>query len=116
MIELSFSKLLLLAVIALVVLGPEKLPKAARMAGAMLRRLRLGWESVRSEVERELEIEEIRRAAKEAADRADAMRKAADAGVRSTHASVNRTMAQIANLVDSTDAAVASKEGRDGDP
>jgi sec-independent protein translocase protein TatB len=114
MIELSFSKLLLLAVIALVVLGPEKLPKAARMAGAMLRRVRLGWESVRSEVERELEIEEIRRSAKEAADRADAMRKAADAEVQSAHASVNRTIAEVAHATE-PQAGVAPKEARDGD-
>jgi sec-independent protein translocase protein TatB len=113
MIELSFSKLLLLAVIALVVLGPEKLPKAARMAGAMLRRVRLGWESVRSEVERELEIEEIRRSAKEAADRADAMRKAADAEVRSAHASVKRTIAEVAHATE-PQAGVAAKETRDG--
>jgi sec-independent protein translocase protein TatB len=117
MIELSFSKLLLLAVIALVVLGPEKLPKAARMAGAMLRRLRLGWESVRSEVERELEIEEIRRAAKEAVDRADAMRKAADTEVRSAHASVNRTIAEVAHTVDAPEgkAGAIPKESHDGD-
>jgi sec-independent protein translocase protein TatB len=114
MIELSFSKLLLLAVIALVVLGPEKLPKAARMAGAMLRRLRLGWESVRSEVERELEIEEIRRSAKEAADRADAMRKAADAEMQSAHASVNKTVAEIANSVDPAHGNATSTEARDG--
>ena len=117
MIELSFSKLLLLAVIALVVLGPEKLPKAARMAGAMLRRLRLGWESVRSEVERELEIEEIRRAAKEAADRADAMRKAADTEMRAAHASVNRTVAEVANTADAPPGGtpIAPKESHDGD-
>jgi sec-independent protein translocase protein TatB len=114
MIELSFSKLLLLAVIALVVLGPEKLPKAARMAGAMLRRLRLGWESVRSEVERELEVEEIRRTAKQAADHADAMRKAADAGMHSAHASVNRTVAEVADATDATPAAAVSRETRDG--
>ncbi|HVX05156.1 MAG TPA: Sec-independent protein translocase protein TatB [Rhodanobacteraceae bacterium] len=114
MIELSFSKLLLLAVIALVVLGPEKLPKAARMAGAMLRRLRLGWESVRSEVERELELEEIRRSAKEAAERADAMRKAADAGIHSAHASVNRTVAEIADTTEPARASTASTETRDG--
>ncbi|MGH8114616.1 MAG: Sec-independent protein translocase protein TatB [Rhodanobacteraceae bacterium] len=96
MIELSFSKLLLLAVIALVVLGPEKLPKAARMAGAMLRRLRLGWESVRSEVERELEIEEIRRNAREAAERAASMQNAAGDLVRSAHASMNETIAEVA--------------------
>ncbi|WHZ19419.1 MAG: Twin-arginine translocation protein TatB [Rhodanobacteraceae bacterium] len=97
MIELNFGKLLLLAVIALIVLGPEKLPKAARMAGAMLRRLRLGWESVRSEVERELEIEEMRRAAKEAADQADAMRQSATDDVRSAHAAVNDTIAKLAD-------------------
>jgi sec-independent protein translocase protein TatB len=114
MIELSFSKLLLLAVIALVVLGPEKLPKAARMAGAMLRRLRLGWESVRSEVERELELEEIRRSAKEAAERADAMRKAADAEVHSAHASVNEAVAEIASTAEPAQGSAASTEARDG--
>jgi sec-independent protein translocase protein TatB len=114
MIELSFSKLLLLAVIALVVLGPEKLPKAARMAGAMLRRLRLGWESVRSEVERELELEEIRRSAKEAAERADAMRKAADAEMHSAHASVNHAVAEIANTAEPVQGSPASTEARDG--
>ncbi|BFI97336.1 MAG: hypothetical protein RSP_28460 [Rhodanobacter sp.] len=72
MIEISFGKLVLLALVALIVLGPEKLPGAARTAGALLRRVRSGWDSVRAEVERELEVEEIRRAAREAAARAEA--------------------------------------------
>ena len=71
MIEISFGKLVLLALIALIVLGPEKLPGAARTAGALLRRVRNGWDSVRAEVERELEVEEIKRAAREAAARAE---------------------------------------------
>lgn len=111
MIDFSFSKLLLLAVIALVVLGPEKLPKAARMAGAMLRRLRLGWESVRSEVERELEIEEIRRNARAAAERAESMRNAAGDMVHSAHASVNETVAEISKP---TAAGSDSKRSSDG--
>lgn len=114
MIELSFSKLLLLAVIALVVLGPEKLPKAARMAGAMLRRLRLGWENVRSEVERELELEEIRRSAKEAAERADAMRKAADAEMHAAHASVNQAVAEVVDAASPAPGGPPSTEARDG--
>jgi len=72
MIEISFGKLVLLALVALIVLGPEKLPGAARTAGALLRRVRNGWESVRAEVERELEVEEIKRAAREAAAQAEA--------------------------------------------
>jgi sec-independent protein translocase protein TatB len=68
MIDFSVGKLLLLAVIALLVLGPEKLPGAARTAGAMLRRVRRGWDSVRAEVTRELEAEELRAKLKEAQD------------------------------------------------
>ncbi|MET0331467.1 MAG: Sec-independent protein translocase protein TatB [Dyella sp.] len=71
MIDISLGKMLLLAVIALIVLGPEKLPVAARTAGALLRRARAGWEGVRNEVERELELEEIKRAAKAAAAQAE---------------------------------------------
>ncbi len=91
MIELSFSKLLLLAVIALLVLGPEKLPRAARMAGAMLRRLRLGWENVRTEVERELQVEEIRRAAREAAAHAETARSTTGDTLRKVREAVTGT-------------------------
>ena len=73
MIEISLGKMVLLALIALIVLGPEKLPGAARTAGALLRRVRSGWDNVRAEVERELEIEEIKRTAREAAARAEAV-------------------------------------------
>ena len=82
MIEISFGKLVLLALVALIVLGPEKLPHAARTAGALLRRVRSGWDSVRAEVERELQIEEIKRQAREAAERAQAAQSELDATLR----------------------------------
>ncbi|MEO5813623.1 MAG: Sec-independent protein translocase protein TatB [Rhodanobacter sp.] len=73
MIEISFAKLVVLALIALIVLGPEKLPVVARTAGALIRRVRGGWDTVRAEVERELEVEEIRRAARELVEQKDAV-------------------------------------------
>lgn len=82
MIEISFGKLVLLALVALIVLGPEKLPHAARTAGALLRRVRTGWDSVRAEVERELQVEEIKKQAREAAARADAAQSELDAALR----------------------------------
>ncbi|RDI97233.1 twin-arginine translocase subunit TatB [Dyella solisilvae] len=82
MIEISFGKLVLLALVALIVLGPEKLPHAARTAGALLRRVRTGWDSVRAEVERELQVEEIRRQAQEAAARAEAAQAELDETLR----------------------------------
>ncbi|MFT4246710.1 MAG: Sec-independent protein translocase protein TatB [Pseudomonas sp.] len=61
MFDIGFSELLLIAVVALVVLGPERLPKAARFAGLWVRRARQQWESVKQELERELEAEELKR-------------------------------------------------------
>jgi sec-independent protein translocase protein TatB len=51
MFDLGFSELLLVAVVALIVLGPERLPKAARFAGLWVRRARTQWNSVKSELE-----------------------------------------------------------------
>lgn len=61
MFDLSFGELALAAVVALLVLGPQRLPAAARTAGALLRRLRNSWQGVRSEIERELAAEDIKR-------------------------------------------------------
>lgn len=61
MFDIGFSELFLIAVVALVVLGPERLPKAARFAGLWVRRARAQWYSVRSELERELATEELQR-------------------------------------------------------
>jgi sec-independent protein translocase protein TatB len=59
--DIGFSELLLIAVVALVVLGPERLPKAARFAGLWVRRARNQWDSVKQELERELHAEELKR-------------------------------------------------------
>jgi len=85
MIEFSLGKLVLLALIALIVLGPEKLPGAARTAGALLRRVRHGWDEVRAEVERELQVEEIKRAAREAAAQAEAAQQEVKDGLSRVH-------------------------------
>lgn len=95
MIEISLGKLVLLALIALIVLGPEKLPAAARTAGALLRRVRSGWDNVRAEVERELEIEEIKRTAREAAARAEAAQNEMKEGLQQ----VREPLEQVAEAV-----------------
>jgi sec-independent protein translocase protein TatB len=67
MFDLSFAELALIAVVALLVLGPERLPGVARTAGALLRRLRNSWQGVRSEIERELAAEDIKRSIRDTA-------------------------------------------------
>ena len=61
MFDFSFGELMVVALVALVVLGPERLPKAARFTGLWVRRARAQWHSVKSELEQELAGEELRR-------------------------------------------------------
>ncbi len=61
MFDIGFSELLLVGLVALLVLGPERLPTAARMAGLWIGRLKRGFTNIREEVEREIGADEIRR-------------------------------------------------------
>ena len=61
MFDIGFSEIFLIAVVALLVLGPERLPKAARFAGLWVRRARAQWYSVKAELENELADEELKR-------------------------------------------------------
>lgn len=66
MFDVGFSELLVIAVVALLVLGPERLPRAARMAGLWARRARAQWHSVRAELESEMAADDLRRSLAEA--------------------------------------------------
>ena len=68
MFDIGFSELVVIAVMALIVLGPERLPKAARFAGLWVRRARAQWHSVRSEFEREMAADELKRSLHDARD------------------------------------------------
>jgi len=61
MFEVSFQELLLVAIVALVVLGPERLPSALRTLGLWLGRLRRSFDSVKQEIEREIGMDDVRR-------------------------------------------------------
>jgi len=61
MFDVGFSEMLVIAVVALLVLGPERLPKAARLAGLWVRKARAQWYSVKAELDAELANEQFRR-------------------------------------------------------
>lgn len=61
MIDLGLSKLALIGVVALVVIGPEKLPRVARTAGTLFGRAQRYINQVKSEVSREMELDELRK-------------------------------------------------------
>jgi sec-independent protein translocase protein TatB len=61
MLDLGLTKMALIGVVALVVLGPERLPRVARTAGALFGRAQRYINDVKAEVTREIELDEIRR-------------------------------------------------------
>lgn len=61
MFDISFSELFVIAVVALLVIGPEKLPKVARTVGAFVGRLQRYTAQIKDEVNREMRFEELQR-------------------------------------------------------
>ncbi|MBV1789237.1 Sec-independent protein translocase protein TatB [Marinobacterium sp. D7] len=61
MFDIGFAELLVVAVVALLVLGPEKLPMAARTCGLWLGRVRRTVGNIQREINEELRVEELRR-------------------------------------------------------
>lgn len=61
MFDIGFTELLLVAVVTLLVIGPEKLPETLRTLGLWLGRLRRSFVAVKSEIEREIGMDDVRR-------------------------------------------------------
>src|SRR5215207_10058322 len=74
MIDLGLSKIAIIGVVALIVIGPEKLPKVARMAGTLYGRAQRYLHDVKTEVSREIEMEELRNLQKEVQESAHQFR------------------------------------------
>jgi len=61
MFDIGFTELLLVGLVALMVLGPERLPGAVRTTGLWVGRLKRSFSNIKAEVEREIGADEIRR-------------------------------------------------------
>lgn len=62
MFDIGFSELIVIGVVALIVIGPERLPKVARTAGHLYGRMQRYVSSVKSDISQEIELDELRRA------------------------------------------------------
>jgi sec-independent protein translocase protein TatB len=58
--DISFSEILLIAIVALVVIGPERLPRVARTLGLLTGRMQRYVSTVKADIDRELRLEELR--------------------------------------------------------
>jgi sec-independent protein translocase protein TatB len=61
MFDIAFSELMLIGLIALIVIGPQKLPRMARTVGHLLGRLQRYVSDVKADINREIELDELRK-------------------------------------------------------
>ena len=68
MFDIGFSELVLIAIVALLVIGPDRLPKVARTAGLWVGKMRGFVTSVKADIDQELAVGELKKILKEQAD------------------------------------------------
>jgi sec-independent protein translocase protein TatB len=98
MIDLGLSKLAVIGAVALVVIGPEKLPKVARMAGTLYGRAQRYLHDVKAEVSREIELDELRNLHKDVQSAAQSFQ----SGVNSFTSEVENTISTHAIMPTTT--------------
>lgn len=92
MFDVSFSELIVIAVVALIVIGPEKLPKVARTLGAIAGRMQRYVAQVKEEVNREMRFQELQQLQQEIQD---TVTKTKDSIASGLHASVDKVAQEV---------------------
>ena len=97
MFDIGFSEIVVIGVVALIVIGPERLPKTARTVGLLFGRLQRYVNDVKADISREIELDELRRLKSEmhgaAQDLEQSVKSAANdvaSGVRNVESELNQ--------------------------
>jgi sec-independent protein translocase protein TatB len=94
MFDIGFSELMVIGVVALIVIGPEKLPRMARTVGHLAGRLQRYVADVKADINREIELDELRKMR-------DSMQQAATNFETSVQTEVHKTETDLHKTVDS---------------
>ena len=94
MFDVGFAEIFLLALVGLIVLGPEKLPRVARTVGGLVRRARSSWYSLRRSIEAELAEADITEPMRKAASDLETGVKDLDRGLKAVTDAANETVAR----------------------
>ena len=124
MFDIGFSELVVIGVVALVVIGPERLPKTARTVGHLFGRLQRYVNDVKADINREMELDELRKlqremqgAAREFEQSVTSAASEVQAGVRSVERDLNDAAAGSASAGTATAAGTsASQPAPEGEP
>ena len=95
MFDIGFSELLVIAVVALIVIGPQQLPKVARTLGHLFGRMQRYVNDVKADISREMELDELRKMQSSMEDTARSLQSAVSKEVSETESEFNK-LAQAA--------------------
>jgi sec-independent protein translocase protein TatB len=101
MFDIGFSELLVIAVVALLVIGPERLPKVARTAGHLFGRLQRYVNDVKTDIQREIELDELKK-----------LRSQFEEAARSVEQSVNEVGRELNATTDDLNRTLAGNAGQ----
>ena len=102
MFDIGFSELLVIGVVALIVIGPERLPKVARTVGSLLGRLNRYVSQVKQDVERDMQLHELRKTQeemKETAQRFEIVAEEASGSVKAEAGKLEQALEQTIGSV-----------------
>ena len=95
MFDIGFSELLVIGIVALIVIGPEKLPRVARTVGVLAGRLQRYVADVKADINREIELEELRKMRDSMQQAASEFQSSVQSEVTKTEAELNQTAADL---------------------
>ena len=95
MFDIGFSEIVVIAVVALIVLGPERLPKAARTMGHLFGRLQRYVNDVKADINREMELEELKKLQQEVKTAAQDLQQSVSSAASSVESGVRDVEAQL---------------------
>ncbi len=113
MFDIAFSELLIIGVIALIVIGPERLPKVARTAGQWLGKLNRYVSQVKQDIDRDIKLDELRKMQQEMKDTVQRYEILAKEGARQVEETVAQETGQISKVMQAmsaTDGGLTMKE------
>ena len=111
MFDVGFSELLVIGVVALVVIGPERLPAVARTAGVLLARLQRYVNGVKADINREIHLDELKRLQQQVAEQARNVETAVSQEMRAVESSLQTSVEDLEKAfvpVPPTDAALSA--------
>ncbi len=100
---MGFTELIVISIVGLIILGPERLPKVARMAGKYFGKLRRFMSNVKADVESELRADELREILNKQSEELQSLKKVVDDVGKDVGESVSELEASV-NQADKTDA------------